>query len=121
MRRIAINILLFYTWLTAAANLLLATGVADSWGIDLPNNYQRFDRAGDQLGNLNVSGNIVDSVVNVSLAGFNLLTGVFDVLTAAPQIMAALGVPAPLVAFIHAPLPLVTGLTLFYVVTGREL
>lgn len=121
MRRVAINTLMFYTWLTAASNVLLATGVADSWGISLPDNYESFERAGDQMKDISVSGNIVESIVNVSLAGFNTMQGVLDVLLAAPQIMAALGVPTPLVAFVHAPLALVVGLTLFYILTGREL
>lgn len=121
MRRVAINILLFYTWLTGSANVLMATGVADSWGISLPDNYDNFEQAGNQMQNISVSGNIVESIVNVALAGFNTLQGVLDVLVAAPQIMTSLGVPAPLVAFVHAPLALVIGLTLFYVLTGREL
>jgi len=121
MRRVAINVLMFYTWLTAAANVLVATGIADSWGVDLPNNHEKFDQAGNQMSDVDVSGNIVESFTNIALAGFNTMEGVLGVVTAAPRVMAALGVPAPLVTFLHAPLALVVGLTLFHILTGREL
>jgi hypothetical protein len=121
MRRVAINVLMFYSWLTAAANVLLATGVAESWGIDLPDNYESFERAGSNLSSVSVSGNIVESFTNVALAGFQTASGVLDVLTAAPKIMTALGVPPALVTFIHAPLALIVSVTLFYILTGREL
>jgi hypothetical protein len=123
MRRIALNVLLFYTWLTAAANLVVATGIMDSWGADtgIGDQYDSFARAGEQLANISVSGSIVESFVNVAIAAFSVIVGITDVIRAGPQVMAAAGVPTPIVVFVHAPLALAVGVLLIYVLTGREL
>jgi hypothetical protein len=120
--RITTGIIMFYIWLTAAANLVESSGIAASLG------HTAQVTAGDKL------QQAVNSLSNITSTGLSIesLTGAFVALTssveafglalsAGPRILLGLGIPPLLVAFIHAPVGLLAARLGAYALTGREI
>lgn len=119
--RITTSVVLFYIWLTAAANLLIETGFASAMGIALNTS------AGDQLaeavqalGDIEAGGLSAESLLGVYTVVTSAANGFLVGLTAAPRIMIGLGIPLVFVTFIHAPLGLLAARFGIYMLAERS-
>lgn len=119
--RITTSVVLFYIWLTAAANLLIETGFTDAMGIALNTS------AGDQLaeavralGDIEAGGLSAESLLGVYTVVTSAADGFLVGLTAGPRILIGLGIPLVFVVFIHAPLGLLAARFGIYMLAERS-
>lgn len=119
--RITTSIIMFYTWLTAAANLLESTGIAGAMGVKTPTSVgQEVDQAVEAFGSVTGTGGAQETLLGVFSVVTNAAEAFTAGLTAGPRIMAAMGVPPEIVVFLHAPLGLLAARFGVYMLSGRE-
>ena len=119
--RITTSIVLFYVWLTASANLMRETGIADALGIATTATAgESFREALEALQNLSGGGIAPESVVSIYTVTTASAEGFLVALTAGPRLMVNLGIPTEFVVFLHAPLGLLAGRYLIYMFSGRD-
>ena len=119
--RITTSIIMFYAWLTAAANLVESSGLAAALGAHTPTSAR--SQVGDAInafGDVSGTGGAQESLLGV----FSVVTesgeAFTDALTAGPRILAAMGVPPVIVAFLYAPLGLLAARFGIYLLSGRD-
>ncbi|WP_344403717.1 hypothetical protein [Catellatospora chokoriensis] len=113
--------MLFYVWLTAAANLLVETGFAAAIGVPLDVSAgEKLRDAIRSLGEIRGGGLSVESLIGVfnvvTNAGEAFALGVF----AGPRLLAALGIPIEFVVFLHSPLGLLVARFGIYMLSERS-
>ena len=119
--RITLSVVLFYVWLTATAALLEGIGWLESIGVT--STAGAGDTLSDGIAELNdiEAGNLaVESLISIYLVLTTTVESFLQALTAGPRIMLNLGVPLEFVAFVHAPLALLAGRFLIFMLSGRE-
>lgn len=120
--RITTSIVMFYFWLTAAANLLMETGVAQSMGVSTSLSAgEKLVAAEESLRSIEASGIAVESLVGVFVAVAKVMEALAAGLTAGPRLLLNLGIPSPLVVFLFAPMPLLAGRLIIYALSGRDI
>jgi len=118
MRR-TFKIVIFYFFLTGAANLLRAAGVTAAMGVGVPGGVSgtrgEVEQASRQLAGADTGDNL-----------FGLITGVADTVGtiskaafALPDLLGAAGVPSAIIAFLFAPLVIVVAYDAAHLLTGR--
>lgn len=120
--RITTSIFMSYLWLTAAANLLIETGVSASMGITTNLSAgQKLVAAKESLSSIEANGIAVESLIGVFITVAKVIEALAAGLFAGPNLMLNLGIPAPIVGFIFAPLPLLAGRAIIYALSGRDI
>lgn len=120
--KITTSIVLFYVWLTAAANLLVEIGFAEALGIPLQTSAgESFGDAVAALGDIQAGGLSGESLLGVFTVISNSVEGFLVALTMGPRFMINLGIPSVFVVFLHAPIGLLGARLLIYSLSGREL
>jgi len=118
--RTTISVVSFYIWLTAASNLLLETGFVEATqGRVQVTATDHFSSAIGGMQQVTGGGVSSESLIGLYIAVTEAAKGITDALTAAPQMMHAIGLPMVFVAFLHAPLGLIAGRYGIYLLTGR--
>lgn len=120
--KITTSVVMFYLWLTAAANLIEVTGVASAMGVDTGVHAgDRLHDAVSALGQVQGGGGAAESLLGV----FNLISNSVwtftSALSAGPRILSGLGIPIEIVIFLHAPVALFAARLGIYALSGREL
>lgn len=117
MRR-TFKLVVFYLFLTGAANLLGAAGVTQAMGVEVG----AFSNAGEK--SKQAASGLAGADTGDSL--FGLITGVaesvstiFEAAFALPDLLGAIGVPGPIVGFLFAPLVIVVAYDGAHLLTGR--
>lgn len=119
--RITMSVVLFYVWLTATAAFVEAIGWLESIGVT--GSAGAGETLSEGIAELNdiEAGNLaVESLISIYLVVTTTIEAFLRGLSAGPRIMLNLGVPLEIVAFIHAPLALIAGRFLIFMLTGRE-
>lgn len=119
MRKIwAISIFLIY--FNAAALLLEVTGVAAAWGVQSPTGATAaLGEAQAAMNGIQASGGLADTLFGSFAAAAAATEAVGRAIVAGPLLLAAAGVPDPLVAFLFAPAALIIGRGIIHALTGR--
>jgi len=116
------NILIILVALNASAVLVGAIGLGADAGYEpTVGGNEQIEQANETAGDVEGSAGVIDSFVGAVLGAVGQLISIFDVVVAGPAMLANLGVPAPLVALVSAPLYIVVGIDLLEVISGRNL
>lgn len=120
--RITTSVVMFYVWLTAAANLLESTGLAAAMGVTTPTSAaQKLQNAVDALGDVSGGGVAAESLLGVFTVVTESISAFTAALTAGPRILASLGIPIEIVLFLHAPAALLAARLGIYALSGRDI
>jgi len=115
------NILIFLILLNASAAFVGQTDFAKQTGVELQiGGGDQIERAEQQAKNINVNRNGLDSFVGAIIAATSIMTTMVSVVVAGPAMLINLGAPAPLVVFIAAPIYVLIGLDIAYMMSGRQ-
>lgn len=120
--RITTSVVMFYLWLSGAANLIQATGISNAMG--LATNYaagEKLEQAVAALSSVTGGGVGIESLIGIFLLLARAVEAFAAGLTAGPRLMANMGIPLPLVVFIHIPVALLAARLGIYALSGREL
>jgi len=122
LKAVAINVTIILMLLNATPALLVNSGVAEDFGVDpAVGGDQRIDYANQNMSDVEPSGGIGDTLFQLFSSVTEPVKAVVDVLFAGPKMFNNLGVPEYITTFIFAPLYLITGGTIIYVLAGRRL
>ena len=120
--RITTSIVMFYIWLTAAANLIESTGMTDAFGVATSTSVgEELGDAVDALGQVSGGGVAAESLLGVFSVVTESISAFSAGLTAGPRVMSSLGVPMAIVVFVHAPVALLAARLGIYALSGREI
>jgi hypothetical protein len=119
--RIETSVVLFFVWFNAAAEMLGAVGFADALGMPFQTGVGEFGGAVNSLGEVNITGGFFDTLLNVFIAVTVAFRSFALALTSGPRFLLNLGVPMPFVVFLSAPIALLVGRGIIYMISGREL
>lgn len=120
--KITTSVILFYVWLTSAANLVESTGLASAMGISTSTSAAaEINNAVEALGNVSGGGVAAESLLGVFTVLASSVQAFTAALTAGPRLMSSLGIPLPIVVFLHAPVALLAARLGIYALSGREL
>jgi hypothetical protein len=120
--RISTSIVTAYLWLTAAANLLLETGISQSMGITTDISAgARLVEAREAFSTIEAKGIAVESMIGVFITIAKVIEAMAAGLFAGPNLLLNLGIPMPIVAFVFAPIPLIAGRAIIYALSGRSI
>ena len=121
MARPSTNIVIFLFLLNASATLLTASGVAGDLGIQPdPGADERIQATEQKMKELEASGGFGATLFLMYISITRVIEGVFGLLFAGPTMLANLGVPSWLLAFVFAPQYLIVGMDVVYLLTGRN-
>jgi len=122
LKAVAINVTIILMLLNATPALLVNSGVAEDFGVEPEvGGNEKIDQANQGLDTVEPSGGIGDTLFQLFSSVTEPVKAVMDVLFAGPAMFNSLGVPEWLTTFIFAPLYLITGGTIIYVLAGRRL
>jgi len=120
--KITTSIMMFYVWLTAAANLLESTGIAGALGVETSTSVAKeINDAVTALGDVSGGGVAAESLLGVFTVLANSVQAFTAGLTAGPRLLSSIGLPIEFVIFLHAPVALLTARLGIYALSGREL
>lgn len=115
MRR-SFEVVLFYIFATASANLLSAAipGLSIAHGTGAAR-----EGLSESVNNFNPSGGLADTLFGSLLAVLDVFEGMVTAATALPTLLGNLGVPGPIVAFLMAPLGFIIVYDGMHIMSGR--
>ena len=120
--RITTSVVMAYIWFMAAAALLDTTGVTDAMGVSSQTSAgQTFGEAIEALNSISGGGISAESLIGIYTIVTTSIEGFLLALTAGPRILVNVGIPLSFVVFLHAPIALLAGRQLLYVLSGRQL
>ena len=120
--RITTSVIMFYVWLTGAANLLEVTGISAQMGVRTEYGAAKAIQDSVQaLGQVTGSGISFESLIAIFIVIAKAIQAFTGALTAAPRLMVAMGIPTPIAVFIHVPVALLSARLGIYVLSGRDL
>ena len=110
----------FLIYFNAAAVLLEVSGVTAAWGVESPTGtVAALDDAVAAMNGIQASGGLADTLFGTFTAAASAIEAVGRAIVAGPLLLAAAGIPSPLVAFLFAPVALVIGRAILHALTGR--
>lgn len=119
--RYSTRVVVFLIFLNAAAGALVASGVAGDMGIaPNPGGDQALEQANDSVSQVEPGGGPVDTLFGLYASVADTLSAVFGVVFAGPAMIAALGVPGWITGFVFAPMYLLVGIDIIYILTQRR-
>jgi hypothetical protein len=110
----------FLIYFNAAALLLEVTGVTAAWGVESPTGTTAaLAEAQAAMNGIRPSGGLADTLFGSFTAAGRAVEAVARAIVAGPLLLSSAGVPEPFVAFLFAPVALITGRAILHAVTGR--
>lgn len=114
------NVIVFAVFVTAGANMLEVSGVTAAMGLQI-GVVGHFGDAIAALNSIQPGTSVVDSLFSIYDAVANTFKGFATAAFAVPILLINIGIPAFIVVFITAPVGIVVGSDLVYVLSGRDL
>jgi len=122
LKAIAITTVILLMFMNATPALLVQSGVAEDMGIEpTVGGGDTIDEANEDMSAIEPSGGLAPTLFQLYTSVTSPVRSVMSIAFAGPSMLMNLGVPSWLVGFMFAPLYLITGGTLIYVLTGRRL
>jgi hypothetical protein len=115
------NIVVFLVCLNAAAVMVGSTGFAEVGAAPEVGGGDVIEDARDQGREISTDRSALDQFVSGIIAAASSVSIIFEVALAGPTLFLNLGVPAPLVTFVAAPLYVIVGLDVLQVLSGRDI
>jgi len=120
MRKSSI-IVIFYVYLDAAVVLLETMGIAESMGITTGTGVSsNLAEAVAAMQNITPGAGIGDTLFSLYLTVTNSVEAFISAIFAGPTMFINLGIPVPIVVFLFAPVGIVAGQDIVYLLTGRD-
>lgn len=113
-------IVVFFLFFSGAATLLEATGITAAMGVGAPTGTTTaLAEAQAAVEGIQASGGFADTL----FGSFTAVASVIEMLArgvfAGPILLAAVGVPRPIVGFLFAPAAIIIGMDIVHYLTGR--
>lgn len=119
--RPSVTLVVFYIYFTAGANLLRETGVAAALGVSTQVTAgEKLAEASETITNMRGGGGLGETLLGLYTAAGDTFTAFTIGVTAGPRILVNVGIPLSFVLFLHAPLAIMVGRDIIYVVAGRD-
>jgi len=119
--RYSTRIVIFLVLLNAAAGVMVQSGVANDWGISpTPGGGEAIEEANQTASEIKGSGGFGDTLFGAFAGAANAFGDIFGAATAGPTMLSNLGIPGWLVGFVFAPLYILIGIDLVFILTGRR-
>jgi hypothetical protein len=109
-------------FLNAGAELMRSSGIAEAMGANPePGAGAKMEAALEAARKVNQGGGgFGDTLFQLFVAVTNSFEAVFKFVTAGPSMLINIGIPEPLVLFLFAPVALLVGRDIAYMLTGRS-
>lgn len=115
------NLVILLVLLNASAVMVGAIGLTDiGYQPDIGGDAE-IEQAETQAETISTERSALDQFVAGVIAAADTVATVFGVAIAGPTMLANLGVPAPVVAFLSAPIYIIVGLDILQVISGRSI
>jgi hypothetical protein len=122
LKTVAINTTILLIFLNAGPALLVSSGVAADMGIDPSvSGDEPINQANEGMSNIEASGGSLDTLFTLYQSVTSPVRTVTDVVFAGPSMLISAGLPDWVVGFVFAPMYLITGGAIIYVLAGRLL
>jgi len=122
LKAVAISVVILLMFMNATPALMVQSGVAEDMGIQPSvGGDTRIDQANENISDVSASGGLAPTLFQLFKSVTDPVQAVVNVVFAGPSMLMALGLPAWLVTFMFAPMYLITGGTIVYVLAGRVL
>jgi len=116
------NILILLVALNASALLVGFAGLGPALGYQpTVGGDDKIEQANQTAGDVDSDRGAFDSFVGAVISAAQQLFTIFEGVTAGPRMIINLGVPAPIVTALAAPLYIIVGLDLLQVLSGRSI
>lgn len=116
------KLVVFLVMLHAAAALLSASGVAADMGVlPDPGGDEKIERAQSDAQKVEAEGGAVDTLFALYNSVTGSLTGFLNTAFALEIMLSNLGIPVYVTAFLAAPVPIIIGMDVVYLLTGRAM
>lgn len=116
------KLVVFLIMLHAAAGLLSASGVAADMGVlPDPGGDKRVGDAQSAAESVKAEGGIADTLFALYTSVTDSIRTVFNTVFALEIMLANLGIPVYVTAFLAAPVPIIVGMDIVYALTGRSM
>lgn len=115
------KIVVFLIMLHAGAALLAASGVAADMGIQPePGGEDTVNETQEDAKNVDAEQGAFDTLFALYTSVTSSISGVLNAAFALERMLGNLGVPIYITAFLAAPIPIIVGLDIVYLLTGRS-
>jgi len=118
--RISLKVTVFLVLLNASAGMIGQMGVAGDMGVDpTVGGDERIQEANQTAGEVQSGEGFGDTLFGVFASVSGLFGTVFSLVFAGPTMLANIGIPGPIVAFLFAPAYLLVAADVAYILSGR--
>lgn len=122
MARPSVNIAVLLILVNSGAAFFLATGVAGDWGVAPEvGGDEEINQVQDTAGSLESNSGTGDTLLGLYDAVTGAFSSLVQIVFAGPTMLQNLGVPSAVTAFFFAPMYLIVGADIIYVLSGRLL
>lgn len=113
-------LVVFYFYLTGAANLIEVTGVAAAWGVNSPVGVTTaVADVTQELQSIKFGTGPLETLIAVFTAVAGTIEAIGRGIFALPLFLDSMGVPTPFTAFLFAPAIVLLGRDIIHAVSGR--
>lgn len=113
-------LVVFYFYLTAAANLIEVTGVSAAWGVEAPVGVTTaVADVTQELRTIDTGLNLLETLIAVFSAVAGTIEAMGRGVFALPLFLDSIGVPTPFVAFLFAPAVVLVARDIMHALSGR--
>lgn len=123
MTRITSTILVFMLLINGGVTIMESSGLNEDLGVELaPGVSEAMDDVTDRMQEgFQPNIGVVESLINLFLAGLGIFQVVIEGVFAAPSMFMNLGFPDYIVSALFAPAYLISTLEMVFIATGRDL
>lgn len=119
--RVTTRLVIIMMFLNAGAELIRSSGIAADWGMNPgPGAGQKLSEAADAFQAIQVGSGLGETLFAAYLTVTKTIDAMFTAATAAPDMLINLGIPDIIVVFVFAPLPILIGRDIIYMLVGRS-
>lgn len=122
LKSIAINFAIIFMLLSAVPNLVVASGLAEDWGVDPAlSGSGDVSEANDALADVQPTGGFASTLFQLYSSVTGPVRVVMDLLIGGEMLFISMGIPNWVTTFVFLPKYLIAGGTIIYVLAGRRL
>lgn len=119
--RVSTQLLLYFILMNAAANLLVASGVAADWGVEPDvGGDDALIQAQEEAEEARASRGVGSTLFTVFTLAADAVNALYAVVFAGPIMLQNAGVPSLITDFVAAPLQIIVVADVLYALSGRD-
>lgn len=122
LKSIAVTMALLLMFMNAAPGLLIASGVADDWGVNPQvGGDDRVEAANENMSDVRPTGGFASTLFQLYNSAAGTVEALFSIIIGGPLMLLNIGIPSWAVAFVFVPQYVIVGGAMIYVLAGRML